>query len=40
MTSGNTSDLRRRMSLLYSDTIEGNIAYGDDSIKMNEVVKF
>ena len=26
--------------LLYSDTIEGNIAYGDGSIKINDVVKF
>ena len=40
------SDLRKQIGLatqdvlLYSDTIEGNIAYGDDSIKMNEVVKF
>ena len=39
-------DLRKQIGLatqdvlLYSDTIEGNIAYGDDSIKMNEVVKF
>ena len=39
-------DLRKHIGLatqdvlLYSDTIEGNIAYGDDSIKMNEVVKF
>ena len=39
-------DLRKHIGLatqdvlLYSDTIEGNIAYGDDSIKMNEVIKF
>ena len=39
-------DLRKQIGLatqdvlLYSDTIEGNIAYGDDSIKINEVVKF
>ena len=39
-------DLRKQIGLatqdvlLYSDTIEGNIAYGDDSIKRNEVVKF
>ena len=26
--------------LLYSDTIEGNIAYGDGSIKINDVVRF
>ncbi len=37
-------DLRKQIGLatqdvlLYSDTIEGNIAYGDDSIKMNEVM--
>ena len=39
-------DLRRHIGLatqdvlLYSDTIEGNIAYGDGSIKINDVVKF
>lgn len=39
-------DLRRHIGLatqdvlLYSDTIEGNIAYGDGSIKMDDVVKF
>ncbi len=38
--SPNRSDLPLQDVLLYSDTIEGNIAYGDDSIKMNEVVKF
>ena len=40
------TDLRRHIGLatqdvlLYSDTIEGNIAYGDGSIKINDVVKF
>ena len=39
-------DLRKHIGLatqdvlLYSDTIEGNIAYGDDSIKMDEIIKF
>ena len=39
-------DLRRHIGLatqdvlLYSDTIEGNIAYGDGSIKMDDVIKF
>ena len=39
-------DLRRHIGLatqdvlLYSDTIEGNIAYGDGSIKINDVVRF
>ena len=39
-------DLRRHIGLatqdvlLYSDTIEGNIAYGDGSIHMEDVVKF
>ena len=40
------SELRKNIGLatqdvlLYSDTIEGNIAYGDSSIKQEEVVKF
>ena len=40
------SDLRKQIGLatqdvlLYSDTIEGNIAYGDSSIDLEEVEKF
>ena len=39
-------DLRRNIGLatqdvlLYSDTIEGNIAYGDGTIKLSDVIKF
>ena len=46
VTDYRLKDLRRNIGLatqdvlLYSDTIEGNIAYGDGHIKLNEVIKF